>query len=94
MSALFDEIKGLLSAAPPNVYLLDRNLTGEVLVLADKWVWLAISRPEFNQQREEYRVLEWGNERLDDLQNAHFFGSKWEMKTWLCDRFVDMKVPE
>lgn len=94
MSALMDTVKGVSSAAPPGVYLFERNLTGDVLVVRDKAVWLAISRPEFNMQREEYRVLEWGNDRLDDLINAHFFGSQWEMKTWLCDQFDDMSVPQ
>lgn len=84
------DIEALLRVAPSWVYVFERANPAEVLIATDKGVWLSISKLESLQNRDEYRVLEWGFDSLDDLRDSHFFTPKWELLTWLTDLFTTL----
>lgn len=89
MSPLYDAIFPLLRVAPSGFHLFDRENPREVLVARERFgVWLSIANVPSDQRRDEYRAIEWGNEGMNDLRGAHFFPSRWELLTWLEERFV------
>lgn len=91
MSPLYEAIKPLLSVAPSAIRLFDRENPREVLVSRDGiGVLISISSVDSTQRRDEYRAVEWGTESINDVVDAHFFPSKWEMMTWLSARFLAM----
>ena len=91
MSPLYEAIKPLLAVAPSAIRLFDRENPREVLVSRDGiGVLISISSVDSTQRRDEYRAVEWGAESINDVVDAHFFPSKWEMMTWLSARFLAM----
>lgn len=91
MSPLYEAIKPLLAVAPSAIRLFDRENPREVLVSRDGiGVLISISSVDSTQRRDEYRAVEWGTESINDVVDAHFFPSKWEMMTWLSARFLAM----
>ncbi len=92
MSPLHDAIRPLLNVAPTGLHLFDRERTGEVLVIRNKMVWLSLFPIDTMQRREEYRVLEWGPEHLNDLREVRYFSSRWELLTWLTALFSELEA--
>lgn len=91
MSPLYEAIRPLLAVAPSAIRLFDRENPREVLVSRDGiGVLISISSVDSTQRRDEYRAVEWGTESINDVVDAHFFPSKWEMMTWLSARFLAM----
>lgn len=92
--SLKQEIEALLKVAPLGVYVFERMFPKEVLVATKRGVWLSIAEVESEQRREEYRILEWGFDDLTDLRDVHFFFPKWDLLTWLTNRFSELKVED
>jgi hypothetical protein len=70
---------------------MDRDSTGEVLVLRNKAVWLTIALGLQTPNRQEHLVHEWGNDHLLHLVDSHVFASRWELMTWLQETFSNIE---
>lgn len=90
VSPLAEAIRPLLRVAPSGVYLLDRDSTGEVLVLRNKAVWLTIAQGRQTPNRQEHLVREWGNDHLLHLVDSQVFASRWELLTWLQETLSNL----
>lgn len=88
VTPLYDAIRPLLRVAPSGCYLFERENPREVLVVRDRLgVWLSVASVPSAQRRDEYRVIEWGSRSIADVLEAHFFPSRWELLTWVEERF-------
>lgn len=90
VSPLAEAIRPLLRVAPAGIYLLDRDSTGEVLVLRHKAVWMTIAQGPQTTHRNEHRLHEWGNDHLLHLVDSQVFASRWELLTWLQETFSNL----
>lgn len=92
MSPLYDAIKPLLAVAPSDVRLFDRENPREVLIARyGAGVVISLSSVDSTQRRDEYRAVEWGTESMNDVVDAHFFPSRWEMLTWVTAKMLELK---
>lgn len=86
-------VKALLSVAPSDVFVFDREKTGELLIVQDKkGVIFSCKMINTHRNDERWQLIEWAGGLPNEIAQAHVFLCRFEFLSWLADRFVDLRV--
>jgi hypothetical protein len=82
-------VKRLFTVAENNVFVFERESTGEILIVRDKLgvVYSCVVLHMDNMERWE--VTEWGPCGRDDIIAVHVFVCRFEFLSWLMGRFLE-----
>ncbi len=83
-------VKQLFTVAENNVFVFERESTGEILIVRDK-IGVVYSCVVFHldNNMERWEVTEWGPCGRDDIIAAHVFVCRFEFLSWLMGRFLE-----
>ena len=82
-------VKQLFTVAENNVFVFERESTGEILIARDNLgvVYSCVVLHMDNMERWE--VTEWGPCGRDDIIAVHVFLCRFEFLSWLMGRFLE-----
>ena len=82
-------VKQLFTVAENNVFVFERESTGEILIVRDNLgvVYSCVVLHVDNMERLE--VTEWGPRGRDDIIAVHVFVCRFEFLSWLMGRFLE-----
>ena len=83
-------VKKLFTVAENNVFVFERESTGEILIVRDKFGVVyscVVLHMDNNVERRE--VTEWGPRGRDDIIAVHVFVCRFEFLSWLMGRFLE-----
>lgn len=82
-------VKQLFTVAENNVFVFERESTGEILIVRDKLgvVYSCVVLHMDNMERWE--VTEWEPCGRDDIIAVHVFVCRFEFLSWLMGRFLE-----
>ncbi len=83
-------VKQLFTVAENNVFVFERESTGEILIVRDK-IGVVYSCVVFHldNNMERWEVTEWGSSGIDDIIVVHVFLCRFEFLSWLMGRFLE-----
>ena len=86
-------VKALLSVAPSDVFVFDRERTDELLIVQDKkGVIFSCKMTNTSRNDERWQLIEWAGGSPTEIAQVHVFLCRFEFLSWLSDRFIDMRA--
>ena len=86
-------VKQLLSVAPSDVFVFDREQTDELLIVQDKrGVIFSCHMVKGSRNDERWQLIEWAVGLPNEIAQVHVFLCRFEFLSWLSDRFIDMRA--
>ena len=83
-------VKQLFTVAENNVFVFERESTGEILIVRDKFgVVYSCVVLHLDNNMERWEVTEWGLSGIDDIIAVHVFVCRFEFLSWLMGRFLE-----
>lgn len=83
-------VKQLFTVAENNVFVFERESTGEILIVRDKFgVVYSCVVFYLDNNMERWEVTEWGPRGRDDIIAVHVFVCRFEFLSWLMGRFLE-----
>ena len=84
-------VKQLFTVAENNVFVFERESTGEILIVRDKFgVVYSCVVFYLDNNMERWEVTEWGPRGRDDIIAVHVFLCRFEFLSWLMCRFLEV----
>ncbi len=92
-SSALPAVKALLSVAPSDVFVFERERTDELLIVQDKkGVIFSCKMITTSRNDERWQAIEWAGGTSNDIAQVRVFLCRFEFLSWLSDRFVDMRA--
>lgn len=86
-------VKALLSVAPSDVFVFDREMTDEILIVQDKkGVIFSCKMIKTSRKDERWQLIEWAGGLPNEIAQVHVFLCRFEFLSWLYDKFIDMRA--
>ena len=82
-------VKQLFTVAENNVFVFERESTGEILIVRDRLGVVYSCVVILLDNMERWEVTEWGPRGLDDIIAVHVFLCRFQFLSWLMDRFLE-----
>ena len=83
-------VKQLFTVVENNVFVFERESTGEILIVRDKFgVVYSCVVLHMDNNVERWEVTEWGPRGRDDIIAVHVFVCRFEFLSWLMGRFLE-----
>ncbi len=83
-------VKQLFTVAENNVFVFERESTGEILIAMDNLgVVYSCVVLHLDNNVERWEVTEWGPCGRDDIIAVHVFVCRFEFLSWLMGRFLE-----
>ena len=82
-------VKQLFTVAENNVFVFERESTGEILIVRDKFGVVYSCVVLHMDNMEPWEVTEWGPCGRDDIIAVHVFVCRFEFLSWLMGRFLE-----
>lgn len=84
-------VKKLFTVAENNIFVFERESTGEILIVMDKFgVVCSCVVLHLDNNMERWEVTEWGPRGRDDIIAVHVFLCRFEFLSWLMCRFLEV----
>jgi len=88
--SVISAVKQLFTVAENNVFVFEREYTGEILIVSDKFgVVYSCVVLHMDNNVERWEVTEWGPRGRDDIIAVHVFVCRFEFLSWLMGRFLE-----
>ena len=88
--SVISAVKQLFTVAENNVFVFERESTGEILIVRDKFgVVYSCVVLHMDNNVERWEVTEWGPRGRDDIIAVHVFVCRFEFLSWLMGRFLE-----
>jgi len=88
--SVISAVKQLFTVAENNVFVFERESTGEILIVSDKFgVVYSCVVLHMDNNVERWEVTEWGPRGRDDIIAVHVFVCRFEFLSWLMGRFLE-----
>ncbi len=86
-------VKALLSVAPSDVFVFERERTDELLIVQDKkGVIFSCKMIKTSRNDERWQLIEWAGCLPNEIAQVYVFVCRFEFLSWLYDRFIDMRA--
>ena len=83
-------VKQLFTVVENNVFVFERESTGEILIVRDKLgVVYSCVVLHMDNNVERWEVTEWGPRGRDDIIAVHVVVCRFEFLSWLMGRFLE-----